>query len=126
MTKPFDFVISVSETKKDLMRDGSSRESDYVPFLVNRALSYHSDAILYINDMNCLPGVSPLMQHDYLLESLRPRRRRPSKWFKPEGSLAEEAVASIYGYSRTRAKEAVAVLRDDQIKQLIEQYTRDK
>ena len=125
MTKPFEFVTAISETKKDLMRNGSARESDYVPFLVNRALSYHADAVLYANDMNCMPTMPKVMQHDYLMESLRPRRRF-SKWYKPDSSLAEEVVSAEYGYSRARAREALAVLRDDQIKQLIEKHTRDK
>ena len=48
MTNPFDYVNSVSSSKKDMMRDTENdelAEKDYNPFIVNRALSYHQDCV---------------------------------------------------------------------------------
>ena len=47
---PFDFVKSITYTKQDIMHD--LNKSEYESFLVNRALSYYQDCILYANEMN--------------------------------------------------------------------------
>ena len=52
-TNPFDFVKSVSNTKKDIMVD-DIEEKQYTPFLTNKALSYHQDAVYFANEMNIL------------------------------------------------------------------------
>jgi len=57
---PFDYVKSINETKKNLMRTGDSFEDalyerDYNPWVVNQAFSFHLDTILYANQMNMYP-----------------------------------------------------------------------
>lgn len=112
-TNPFDFVDSVSETKVDLIQEGAS-EGDYSPFLTNRSLSYHSDAILFANEMNLWRGLDGRLQYDYLRHSLR-RRRRRSKWVKPDDAQAVDLVSWRYGLSRVKARDALALLSSDHV-----------
>lgn len=112
--RPFAYVDAVSETKRDVIGSGELPESGYKPFIANRALSYHADAVLYANDMNMGSHLPARMQFDYYLEALRPRRRF-SRWYKPEVDEAVEALSLACNYSKKRAREAVRVLRDDQI-----------
>lgn len=79
-TNFFDWVNSVSDNKKDLTKAG--REiNEYLPHIVNMAMSYFPDSILYANEMNMRPQLSKRIQYDYLRTSLRSKVRR-SRWFK--------------------------------------------
>lgn len=114
---PFIFSDAVSETKIDLIRTGEAREEDYVPYLVNRSLSLHADCVLYANDMNCMPDIPRQWQFDYYLESLRPRRRR-SRWPKREAVEDEKMLSELLSYRPGRAREAVKILRHEQLETL--------
>ena len=48
---PFDYVNQILQGKKQLIVDDVT-ESEYVPFLVNRSLSYQIDCVSYANEMN--------------------------------------------------------------------------
>ena len=48
---PFDYVNQILQGKKQLIVDDVT-ESEYVPFLVNRSLSYQIDCLSYANEMN--------------------------------------------------------------------------
>jgi len=110
---PFDIVTDISLNKKRLIDETNQKE--YSPFMVNRALSYYIDTIMYANDMNINHHVDKLMQHDYLFYSIR-KAKRFSKWAKKKKDSDIELIQEYYGYSYDKAKVAVSVLTDDQIK----------
>ena len=58
----FDFVNSINYDKRDLFEDPQA-EKDYVPFLVNRSLSYFPDTALYANEMNQQAGIPKRWQY---------------------------------------------------------------
>ena len=49
--KPFEFLNSINDTKKDLMTDPDT-EKLYIPFVTNRSLSYFPDTVSVANLMN--------------------------------------------------------------------------
>jgi len=52
---PFDYVNSINTHKRNLMvgsENDELAEKEYVPFLTNKALSYHTETLLYSNEMN--------------------------------------------------------------------------
>ena len=59
---PFDFIKSINEKTENLMAVSPDVEKDYIPFVVNRGLSFSADTILYANEMNCLPFTERRMQ----------------------------------------------------------------
>ena len=113
---PFDFVKSVSYDKKDLMVD-EVEEKAYQPFLINKALSYHQDAVFLTNEMNVRHGVDNRLQYMFFLNTLR-KRQRFSKWQKPYISKKIDTVKSYYKISTKEAKDYAEILSDKQIREL--------
>ena len=111
---PFDFVNAINFGKQDLFEDPQA-EKDYVPFLVNRALSYFPDTVLYANAINVNSTMPKQWQFDFLRNSIT-KRKRFSKWSKKE-SYSEDvtAVSKFYKYSMEKASEVVSILSKEQI-----------
>mgnify|MGYP001477822390 FL=1 len=117
MSNPFDYVKAVSDTKKDLMRgteNDTLAERGYQPFLTNKALSYHPDAILHANEMNMLHHLDKKLQFDYYHSVLR-RRKRFAKWSKPEDDENINIISSYYGCNKQVALQYLKILSMDQI-----------
>lgn len=114
---PFDFVNAVSFSKEKLLNDPEVDSKDYVPFIVNRALSYHLDSVLYANDMNMFHQLDKEMQFSYLLHSLRARKRF-SRWMKPESNENLQLVREAFGCNVKRAIEILHLLSESDLAQL--------
>jgi len=117
MSNPFTYVDSVSYSKKNLMRGSENdelSEKGYKPFLTNRSLSYHQDSVLYANEMNMRPQLDNKQQYEYLLNTLR-KRKRFAKWKKQEPDASVEMIMEYFGYGRAKAEQAMRVLTDDQL-----------
>ena len=114
---PFVYAESVSYTKKNLMRGTANdelAEKLYNAYLTNRSLSYHQDSILYANEMNTRSNAENKWQYEYLLNSLR-KRKRYAKWVKEVPDATVEMVMEYYGYDRSKAEQALRVLTDEQL-----------
>ena len=109
---PFDFVTSITYSKKDIIND--INEKEYAPFLVNRSLSYHQDTLLYANEMNSRFDVSHRLQYHYLLNSIR-KRKRFAKWAKPELADDLKIVMEYYSVSREKAEEYLNILNKNEV-----------
>jgi hypothetical protein len=111
-----DTIPSILQTKKSVINE--ENEGDYVPFIVNRALSFHYDCVLLANEMNKLPNTDKLLQYSFLLNSVRGYKRPFQKWQKRETIENLEAVKEYYNYSNDKAKEALTVLSNDQLDEI--------
>jgi len=109
-----EIIPSILQTKKSVINDEID-EKDYAPFIVNRALSYHMDCILYANQINMSHNVDKKLQYSYLLNSVRPMKRKFQSWIKPEKETELEYIKKYYGYSNQKAKEALRILNHEQI-----------
>jgi hypothetical protein len=116
---PFDFVKSINYQKQDLMEDDVDKqvESEYVPYIVNKALSHTCDTILYANETNQRPFLDKKLQYHYLLNTIRPKNRF-GKWLKFEKSEKLEIIQQYYNYSLQKAKQVESIFSDDDIKTL--------
>jgi hypothetical protein len=110
---PFDFVNAISQSKKDLMEDPAV-ERLYQPFLVNKALSYFPDTVMYANEMNRRHLTDTKLQFQFFLNTVRPARRF-AKWVKKQEDDDLAAVMEYYGYSPEKAKSALSILSSDQL-----------
>lgn len=108
-----EIIPSILQHKTDVVT--SENEKDYVPFVVNKALSFHYDCILYANQMNLNPNTDALMQFHYMINSVRAWKRPFQKWQKLEKDENLELVKEYYGYSNDKAKAALELLTEDQI-----------
>lgn len=119
---PFDFVKSIKITNEWLWNDDT--KDQYIPVLINAALSYHPDTVLQANEMNILNGLDNDIQYKFLINSIRKHKRPFNKWIRREKNEDLEAVMKYYDFSYRKAKEALQLLNDPQlneIKQLINQ-----
>jgi hypothetical protein len=112
-----EIIPSILQTGKSVFEDEASYK-DYVPFVVNRALSYHIDCVLHANEMNKIPSTDKDMQYQYLLNSTRQMKRKFQPWQKPTADKDIEFVKEYFGYNNQRAKEAMAILTKEQIAEI--------
>lgn len=116
---PFDYVNSILQNKKNLIVDEETEDA-YVPFLTNRSLSYHNDCIMFANEMNRRPSVDKKMQYDFLINTIRSKKRPFAKWVKPEKDDDLACIKQVYCLSDTKAREALRLLTKEQIEKLKE------
>lgn len=112
-----DFLNSINQTKENLLSKDPRLEKEFVPFVINKCFSYFPDTLFYANRMNEMAHLDKRMQYDYLMASII-KRKRFSKWIKPEESADIEAVKEVYGYSDQRAREVLDLLPMEKIREL--------
>ena len=110
---PFDCLKAINETKENVLVDELA-EKKYSAFIVNRGLSFFMDTIFQVNEMNRNGHLDSRLQFDYLLNSIR-QKKRYSKWLKPEKLNDLEVVKEYYGFSNGKAKDALSVLSKDEL-----------
>lgn len=110
---PFSFLNTINTTKQDLMIDPDNVKL-YNSFMVNRSLSYFSDTVFMANEMNRYHHLDDKLQYHFLLNIVR-KRKRFSKWLKPELQNDIECVKEYYGYSNDKAKQVLPLLSESQI-----------
>ena len=111
--KLFDYVTSINSSKENLMVDDAS-EKIYNPFYINRTLSYFQDTVGLANVMNQYHTIDNKLQYHFFINIIR-KRKRFSKWMKPETESDIEAVKEYYGYSNEKAKQVLSLLSPEQI-----------
>ena len=110
-----DYLNAINHNKEKLMdTEDEEWEKKYPPFIVNRCLSAFPDTILLVNEMNLLPHLDKKLQFDFLINSLRPRKRY-EPWMKAKKLENLEYVKEFYGYSNVKAKAALDILSEEQI-----------
>jgi hypothetical protein len=113
VSNPFDYVNSINVTKKDIMPDDIT-EKAYPAFMVNRALSYFNDTVLYANEMNVNHHIDNKLQYHFLINIIR-KKKRFSKWLKPQEVNNLELIKEYYGYSNEKAKSVLQLFNNEQI-----------
>ena len=119
--KPFDYVNEILQGKKNLIVDDET-EKGYNPYLTNKALSNHLDCIGLANEMNQRPHLDNKLQFLFFINTVRSMKRPFNKWEKAEKLEDLECVKTYYGYSDSKARQAILLLTEEQI-QIIRQKT---
>jgi hypothetical protein len=117
MSNPFDYVNSITQSKKNMMRDTENdtlAEKGYNAFLVNKALSYFPDTILHANLMNQYHQLEDRPQYEFLLNSVRPKKRF-AKWVKDAGDKDLEIVCEYYQCNENLGKDYLSLLSSKQL-----------
>ena len=113
-----DYLKAINHSKEKLFdTEDEFVEKKYTPFVINRCLSYFPDTIFYVNQMNETPLIDKKMHFDYLLNSVR-KRKRFSKWMKNEESNKVDIIKEYYGYSERKAREVQSLLSDEDIQKM--------
>ena len=109
-----EIIPSILQTKEYALLTEQDEKS-YSSFMVNRALSFHRDTVLWANEMNRFSTLDNKLKYDFLLNIIRAQKRQYSKWHKKAQSSDLNVVKEYYGYSDAKAEEALKILSDDQI-----------
>jgi Bacteriophage clamp loader A subunit len=110
---PFDFVNAINKSKEDLLKEPES-EKHYPAYMVNKALSYFPDTILYANEINQYHHLDSKLQFHFFLNSIRPAKRF-AKWVKKQEDNDINAVMEYYGYNPQKAENALSILSSEQL-----------
>jgi hypothetical protein len=113
---PFDYLNTINDTKQDIM-ETELDERSYVPFVINRSLSYFADTVGLANVVNQHHHIDKKLQYHFLINIIR-KRKRFSKWIKPDLVSGMEVVKQYYGYSNDKARQVFHLLSPEQIEEL--------
>ena len=69
---------------------------------------------MLVNEINQLHHLDKKLQFDFLINSLRPRKRY-TPWMKAKKLENLEYVKEYYGYNNEKARNALNILNDEQI-----------
>jgi hypothetical protein len=114
MSNPFEYVNQIMQGKKNLIVDDLT-EKEYVPFLVNKSLSYQKDCILFANEMNRRHFLDNKLQFDFLINTIRSKKRSFVKWVKPEVNDDVNMIKKYFGYNDDKARQALRVLTSEDL-----------
>lgn len=112
-----EVLNSINHDKTPLMDKDHLVEKEYAPFVVNKCLSYFPDTIFHVNEINRRPHMEKKMQYDFLLRSVR-KRKRFSKWIKKKDHKDLQLVIDYYNISKKKAEEYISILGDEGLNNL--------
>ena len=113
---PFEYIKAINDTKKDIMVDDIA-EKGYNPFIINRNFSFFNDTVLYANEMNRFHYLDHRLQFDFFINIIK-KKKRWSKWVKPQDIENLELIKQHYGYSNEKAKSVLELFNNEQIEEL--------
>lgn len=121
--KLFTILADISQTKLGPQKHDVD-EKDYNAFVVNRFLASEPDCVLYANDMNLYHRIPPLIQYEYLMKTIAPRKRY-FRWGK-KGATDDMVgiVAEYYDFSRTKAQQVIQLHTPQQLKEIRKKMDR--
>ena len=110
-----DYLNAINVSKESLMdSEDEVWEKKYAPFIVNKCVAPFPDTILLVNELNQYHHLDKKLQFDFLLNSIRTRKRY-TPWLKAKKLKNLEYVKEYYGYNNEKAKAALDILDDEQI-----------
>jgi len=111
-----DYLNSINLSKENLMDgDDPEWEKKYSPYIINKCLAPFNDTIMLVNEINMRHHLDKKLQYDFLLNSIRSKKRY-APWVKASKLKDLEYVKEYYGYTDEKAKTALSILNDSQIK----------
>ena len=109
-----DYLYSINQSKKNILDDDADAEKKYPAYVVNRCLSSFMDTILLSNEMNKNSHLPKRLQYDFLINSVKPRKRF-SPWARKDTIDYLEVIKEYYGYKDDKALQALRILTKDQL-----------
>ena len=114
-----DYLKAINETKENLLDTNDiTWEKKYPPYVINRCMSMFYDTIMHSNEMNGLHFLPKRMQFHFFINSIRKKRRFGGKWLSQTKLKNLALIKEYYGYSNSKAKEALNILSENQIENI--------
>ena len=109
-----DYLYSINQSKKNILDDDLDAARKYPAYVVNRCLSSFMDTILLSNEMNRNSHLPKRLQYDFLINSVKPRKRF-SPWARKDTIDYLDVIKEYYGYNDDKALQALRILTKDQL-----------
>ena len=110
-----DYLNAINVSKDSLLdTEDEMWEKRFATFIVNKCVAPFEDTVMLVNEINQLHHLDKKLQFDFLINSLRPRKRY-APWMKAKKLKNLEYVKEFYGYNNEKAKAALDILDDEQI-----------
>ena len=110
-----DYLKAINQTKESLLdTEDEQWEKKYPSFIINKCIAPFPDTVMLVNEINQLHHLDKKLQFDFLINSLRPRKRY-TPWMKAKKLENLEYVKEYYGYNNEKARCALDILNDEQI-----------
>jgi hypothetical protein len=111
-----EYLNAINHTKKNVMdSEDTMWVKKYPAFIVNKVLSGFQDTIMLVNEMNRNHFLDKDMQFQFLLNSIRSKKRY-SPFLRASKIKDIECVKEYYGYNNEKAKTALDILTKKQLK----------
>ena len=111
-----EYLNAINFSKKNVMdSEDTMWVKKYPAFIVNKLLSGFSDTIMLVNEMNRNHFLDKDMQFQFLLNSIRSKKRY-SPFLRASKIKDIECVKEYYGYNNEKAKTALDLLTKEQLK----------
>ena len=111
-----EYLNAINVSKEPLLdSEDEMWEKKYAPFIVNKCVAPFPDTIRLVNEINQYHHLDKKLQFDFLLNSIR-KRKRFTPWLRANKVSNLEYVKEFYGYSNEKAKSALTILTKEQIK----------
>jgi hypothetical protein len=112
------YLNAINQTKENLVTEETT---DFNVFVISHCMM-HNDTVLLANEMNKLPGLTPVQVNSFYLHAV-PKRKRYSPWYKADKIDDLELIKTAYKYNNAKAKQALQLLSKEQLELLRNKYT---
>ena len=110
-----DYLNAINYTKELLLdTEDDQWVKKYPSYIINKCIAPFPDSLMLVNEINQLHHLDKKLQYDFLINSLRARKRY-TPWMKAKKLKNLEYVKEYYGYNNEKAKAALDILDDEQI-----------
>lgn len=116
MSNPFEIVGGLNTSTEDNWE--SIGEKDYVSFMVDRAMSYHIDTVMLASEVTQRFNMPKQWQYDFYRTAISPKKKRFSKWAKPEEVADIELIIEAYGVNRQKAMTILSCINNSNINEI--------
>jgi hypothetical protein len=111
-----EYLNAINFSKKNVMdSEDTMWVKKYPAFIVNKVLSGFQDTIMLVNEMNRNHFLDKDMQFQFLLNSIRSKKRY-SPFLRASKLKDIECVKEFYGYNNEKAKTALDILTKKELK----------
>jgi len=119
-----DYINAINYTKEPLLdTEDEDWVKKYPAYIVNKCIAPFPDSVMLVNEINQLHHLDKKLQFDFLINSLRPRKRY-APWMKAKKLESLKYVKEFYGYNNEKAKAALDILNDEQISAIKEKLNK--
>lgn len=119
------FLKSINKSKQNVVNDDEVSYDDYIPFIINKCLSYYPDTLLLAEEMNMHSEIPKEYQYKFLLNMVRPAFRQFKSWVSPEKNEKLQHIMEYYKYNRDKASMICDLFTDEQIEFIKQQNERN-